>query len=29
MTARSTGPRTHAVIDSPIGPLTLIAEDGR
>ena len=25
----ATRPRTHAVIDSPIGPLTLIAEDGR
>ncbi len=29
MTVRTAGrQRTHAVIDSPIGPLTLIAEDG-
>jgi methylated-DNA-[protein]-cysteine S-methyltransferase len=30
MTTRTAArPRTHTVIDSPIGPLTLIAEDGR
>lgn len=29
MTRTATRPRTHTVIDSPIGPLTLIAEEGR
>ena len=28
-TATSTGQRSHTVIDSPVGPLTLVADDGR
>jgi methylated-DNA-[protein]-cysteine S-methyltransferase len=29
MTSRTTaGPRTHTVVNSPVGPLTLVASDG-